>query len=656
MKLNKHQPAGGAINTGPFSPSIFSSKRLWIKRPSGSPTTILVHQNDIIDDVKLLIIEKYPNSLGREYDAADIVIKMEIQLKHPSQTTSNGSNKQRASFSSPEKNSTPTYATLEPDQNVWSILDTYFPNGMSIHNAFIIEEPGRSRLNSKNSIGSLNLPTVTALQVNPAGLSSQSNSVPSASPSSNTIPGRAGALSPQSTYHLPRPQYNYQQHQPYTGVKEQSISPSSVTLKSPSTVHRRSQSNPPQSPVTSLTSSIPKNPSSQAILLLPKNFSLTSAGSSGNLSGLRDQKRLSLDEGRMNRASSASILGSSLPSVGIGGVSSPPAVQASSYPLVQKGPSILSQISTEPKAEAGESSSEQSLTIEGAPPLGKASSLPAIPTTSNDNNDEDSADNEKTSRSEDEKPNMESDPEVAQKGDVAPVRPPVRAAPAPPVKRLNGKSIAMVQKLWKKNPTTNERMLPSVSVLVVEDNAINQAILGAFLRRHKISYQIAKNGQEAVDKWSKGGFHLVLMDIQLPVISGIEATKEIRRLEKINRIGVFAEDEMGLAKSTDLEEVKPEERLDLEIFRSPVIIVALTASSNSSVDKTNALRAGCNDYLTKPVNLVWLQKKITEWGCMQALIDFEGWKTKRQDEGTRALKSNGKGVVFPTVKLVASPT
>ena len=53
--------------------------------------------------------------------------------------------------------------------------------------------------------------------------------------------------------------------------------------------------------------------------------------------------------------------------------------------------------------------------------------------------------------------------------------------------------------------------------------------------------------------------------------------------------------------------------------------MALTAS-NSIDDKRKALISGCNDYLTKPVNLHWLSKKITEWGCMQALIDFDSWK------------------------------
>ncbi|CAG8772368.1 21801_t:CDS:2, partial [Gigaspora rosea] len=146
-------------------------------------------------------------------------------------------------------------------------------------------------------------------------------------------------------------------------------------------------------------------------------------------------------------------------------------------------------------------------------------------------------------------------------------------------------------------------VIPPINVLIVEDNPINQAILSTFMRKKNIKYECASNGQEAVDKWKKGGFHLILMDIQLPVMDGIEATKTIRRLEKSQKI----------------------ESLDTPSLSSPVIIMALTASSLPS-DRQNALAAGCNDFLTKPVSLEWLEKKINEWGCMQALIDFDGWR------------------------------
>jgi len=122
------------------------------------------------------------------------------------------------------------------------------------------------------------------------------------------------------------------------------------------------------------------------------------------------------------------------------------------------------------------------------------------------------------------------------------------------------------------------------------------------------------NGREAVNKWRAGGFHLVLMDIQLPVMNGLEATKEIRRLERLNGVGVLATCRSGRnsaagrssvngepvdSPAENGEEATGEDRLmNTELFRSPVIIVALTASSLQS-DRHEALAAGCNDFLTK---------------------------------------------------------
>ncbi len=111
------------------------------------------------------------------------------------------------------------------------------------------------------------------------------------------------------------------------------------------------------------------------------------------------------------------------------------------------------------------------------------------------------------------------------------------------------------------------------------------------------------NGKDAVTKWREGGFHLVLMDIQLPVMNGLDATKEIRRLERVNSIGVFsnsASTTPTFANGDEIDQMPEREDslMNTALFKSPVIIVALTASSLQS-DRHEALAAGCNDFLTK---------------------------------------------------------
>ena len=127
-------------------------------------------------------------------------------------------------------------------------------------------------------------------------------------------------------------------------------------------------------------------------------------------------------------------------------------------------------------------------------------------------------------------------------------------------------------------PVPNTLAAPGRHVLVVEDHKINQKVALRLLEKLGYTADTAENGQQAVEAFQSGKYAAILMDCQMPVMDGFQATQAIRILDQQHR--------------------------------TPIIAVTARALPE---DQQLCLEAGMDDYVSKPVDLARLSAALTKW-------------------------------------------
>ncbi|MDD3704152.1 MAG: response regulator, partial [Victivallaceae bacterium] len=133
-------------------------------------------------------------------------------------------------------------------------------------------------------------------------------------------------------------------------------------------------------------------------------------------------------------------------------------------------------------------------------------------------------------------------------------------------------------------PQTKDELMNNVvnkRILLAEDNTVNQKVVLAILRKIGINADVASNGEEVLQMLATQHYEMVLMDIQMPDMDGLEATRKIRDPET-------------------------------PVLNHEVPIIAMTAHALNGY-RENCINAGMNDYVTKPVTPQQLREVMKKW-------------------------------------------
>jgi two-component system, sensor histidine kinase and response regulator len=161
--------------------------------------------------------------------------------------------------------------------------------------------------------------------------------------------------------------------------------------------------------------------------------------------------------------------------------------------------------------------------------------------------------------------------------------------------------------------------VPPLKVLLAEDSIVNQKLARALLEPHGHTVIVANNGREAVDLAASEEFDLILMDVQMPEMDGLEATRTIRKRERMQAAAGASPDGETAAAQGPAASEGPRH----------VPIIAMTAHALKG-DRELCLEAGMDGYVSKPVRARQLYQAIEE--LLNPSLDEPSPRTPESEE------------------------
>ena len=144
-------------------------------------------------------------------------------------------------------------------------------------------------------------------------------------------------------------------------------------------------------------------------------------------------------------------------------------------------------------------------------------------------------------------------------------------------------------------PSVDQPAHQPLQILVCDDNPINQKVAARILQQLNYKPDVSANGREALEALDKKKYDMILMDVMMPELDGLEATREIRNRQK-NRVS--------------------------KNYESRIIIIAMTAQAMQG-DREKCLAAGMDDYLAKPIRPSDVRGMIAKWNTQQDSPDMK---------------------------------